>query len=86
MVEEFHGFDLHAGVAAPAGHRRRLERLCRYALRPPIAEERLRMTAYGLVALTLRHPWSDGTTHVLFEPLELLERRARMRHRGSVVC
>ena len=27
----------------------------------------------GQVRLELRHPWSDGTTHLLFEPVELLE-------------
>jgi hypothetical protein len=26
--------------------------------------------------LQLRHPWSDATTHLLFDPLELLERLA----------
>ncbi len=31
-----HGFDLHAGIVVPAGARDRLERLCRYALRPPV--------------------------------------------------
>ena len=35
------GFDLHAGLMVPAGHRDRLERLCRYALRPPLAQELL---------------------------------------------
>jgi hypothetical protein len=30
------GFDLHAGLVAPAGQRERLERVCRYALRPPV--------------------------------------------------
>lgn len=29
------GFDLHAGLVVPAGQRERLERVCRYALRPP---------------------------------------------------
>ena len=28
------GFDLHAGVRVPAGHRDWLERVCRYGLRP----------------------------------------------------
>jgi hypothetical protein len=32
------GFDVHAGLVVPAGDRVRLERVCRYALRPPIAE------------------------------------------------
>jgi hypothetical protein len=78
------GFDLHAGVVAPAGHRRRLERLCRYALRPPIAEQRLRLTEDGGALLELRHRWSDGTTHVVFEPLELLERLAVLTPRPRV--
>jgi hypothetical protein len=70
------GFDLDAGVWIPAGQRDRLERLCRYALRPTVAQDRLRLTAEGQVVLQLRHPWADGTTHLLFDPLELLERLA----------
>ena len=34
---QWEGFDLHAAVRLPAGHRARLERVCRYALRPPAA-------------------------------------------------
>ena len=34
------GFDLHADTAVRAGDRRRLERLCRYVLRPPVAQQR----------------------------------------------
>ena len=30
-------FDLHAGIVVGAGERDRLERLCRYTLRPPVA-------------------------------------------------
>ncbi len=37
------GFDLHAGIAVRAGARDRLERLCRYALRPAVGQERLRI-------------------------------------------
>ena len=69
------GFDLHAGVTAP-GHRARLERLCRYALRPPVTGARLAVAADGRVVLRLRHPWADGTTHVAFEPTAFLERLA----------
>lgn len=36
------GFDLHAGIVVRAGERERLERLCRYTLRPPIAQKGLR--------------------------------------------
>ena len=78
------GFDLHAGVVAPAAHRHRLERLCRYGLRPPVAEERLQVTPDGQVLLRLRHRWSDGTTDILFEPTEFLERLAAITPRPRI--
>ena len=77
------GFDLHANVAAPAGHRARLERVCHYALRPPIAQERLRRTHDGQILLQLRHRWTDGTTHLLFDPVELFERLAALTLRRA---
>jgi len=70
------GFDLHAGLVVPAGQRERLERVCRYALRPPVTEERLHLTGEGQVRLELRQPWRDGTTDVLFDPIEFLGRLA----------
>lgn len=77
-------FDLHANVAAAAGNRERLERLCRYALRPPIARDRLRLAADGQIVLQLRGCWSDGTTHLRFDPIELLERLAALTPRPRV--
>src|SRR5262249_30608174 len=41
------GFDLHANVAVPAADRARLEQLCRYLLRPAVAQERLQLSADG---------------------------------------
>jgi hypothetical protein len=70
------GFSLHADLVVPAGQRERLERVCRYVLRPPVAIDRLHLTEDGRVRLSLRHPWSDGTTDLVFTPLELLERLA----------
>jgi hypothetical protein len=78
------GFDLHAGLVTRAGQRDRLERLCRYALRPPLAQDRLHVSAEGEIWLTLRHRWSDGTTHLRFDPLELLERLAVLTSRPRV--
>jgi len=72
------GFDLHAAVAVPAGDRSRLEHLCRYVLRPPLAQERLELTSDGKIVLRLRRPWQDGTRAICFEPLELLEKLAAM--------
>ena len=78
------GFDLHAALVTRAGQRDRLERLCRYALRPPLAEDRLRVDSEGAVWLALRHCWSDGTTHLKFGPLEFLERLAVLTPRPRI--
>ena len=67
---------LHAEVSVPARDRRRLERLCRYVARPPLAIERLEAAPDGRLAYRLKTPWRDGTTHVLMERHELLERLA----------
>jgi len=71
-------FDLHAAVAVRAGARERLERMCRYALRPAVGQERLRVSPKGQVVLDLRRRWADGTTHLVFDPVELLERLAAL--------
>lgn len=68
------GFTLHAAVAVPARDRRRLERLCRYAARPPVATERLERLPDGRLLYRLRHRWRDGTTRLVFEPQQLLAR------------
>jgi hypothetical protein len=72
------GVSLHADVCAPARDRKRLERLCRYVSRPPIASERLSRLADGRVLYRLKRRWRDGTTHVLFEPLDFLGRLAAL--------
>ena len=78
------GFDLHAGLCVPANQRPQLERIARYALRPPVAQDRLDWTDDGQVRLELRRPWSDGTTHLLFDPVELLERLAALTPRPRI--
>ncbi len=72
------GFDLHADTAVGQGDRVRLERLCRYVLRPPLAGDALESTEDGRLLLRLRRPWRDGTRAIRFEPSELLERLAAM--------
>ncbi len=78
------GFSLHAALVIPAGQRARLERVCRYTLRPPVSRERLTLTADGQVRLALKRPWHDGTTDLVFTPLELLERLAVLVPRPRV--
>jgi len=68
------GFSLHAGVAASANEREKLERLCRYMARPAVSTKRLSLTRNGQVRYELKTPYSNGTTHVLFEPLDFIAR------------
>ena len=74
-VAKVAGFSLHAGVAAQARQRDKLERLCRYSARPAVAEKRLSLTTNGLVRYELKTAYKNGTTHVLFEPLDLIYRK-----------
>lgn len=75
---EVDGFSLHAGVWVGAHDRERLEHLCRYVARPPFAARRLKWSRRGRVLYELRKPWRDGTTHIVFEPMELIERLAAL--------
>jgi hypothetical protein len=50
-------------------------------LRPPFAQERLRLRSDGRVALELKTAWHDGTRERVFDPLEFLERLAAMTPR-----
>lgn len=68
------GFSLHAGVVAQAWEREKLERLCRYISRPAISEKRLSLTPSGNIRYQLKTPYNDGTTHVIFEPLDFISK------------
>ena len=50
-------------------------------MRPPFAQERLRLRRDGRIALELKRAWHDGTRELVFEPLEFLERLAAMTPR-----
>lgn len=72
------GFSLHANVAVAASDRRGLERLCRYTGRGPLATERLSRRSDGRLAYRLKRPWSNGTTHIILDGLELIEKLAAL--------
>jgi hypothetical protein len=61
-----------------ADQRKELEQLCRYIIRPAIANERLKRNRAGQVVLQLKSPYKDGTTHIVMEPLEFMERLAAL--------
>jgi hypothetical protein len=75
------GFDLHARLAIAtdqAGGEVRLEKLVRYCARPPIANDRSSLSSDGRVLLRLKTPWANGTTHLLYEPLDFLAKLAAL--------
>ena len=70
------GFTLHAATRAAALDPAGREALLRYVLRPPIAQERLQLRPDGLVRITLKKAYTDGTVAVDMDPLSLLCRLA----------
>lgn len=65
-----HEFDLHAKQVAR--DRTGLERLARYVLRAPLAQGRLELEPDGRILLQMKRSWRDGTTGMVFEPLDFL--------------
>ncbi len=78
QVGKIAGFSLHAGVATKTRERKKLERLCRYISRPAVSEKRLALTSRGMVRYELKTPYRDGTTHVIFEPLDFIAKLAAL--------
>ena len=54
------GYNIEAGRRIRTGDRVGLERICRYVVRPPFCQERLRRLADGRVVYQFRRPWPDG--------------------------
>ncbi len=70
------GFSLHAATRVAGPDRQGLERLYRYVARPALASERLRVLDSQRLSFALKTPWSEGTSHLLLSPMELLEKLA----------
>jgi hypothetical protein len=67
-----------AGIDIAPHQRPKLERLCRYVTRPPVATERMALTSTGHVRYALKTPYRDGTTHIVLEPLDFMARLAAL--------
>jgi hypothetical protein len=46
--------------------------------RPAVSKKRLSLTSNGNIRYQLKTPYSDGTTHVIFEPLDFMARLAAL--------
>jgi hypothetical protein len=44
-----------------------------------VSTQRLSLTRNGRIRYQLKTPYNDGTTHVIFEPLDFIARLARSR-------
>ena len=75
-IAQLSGFSLHAGTRCRAHERDSLERLCRYIARPAVSNERLSVNDRGQVLYRLKHPFRNGTTHVVLDPIDFIARLA----------
>ena len=50
----------------------------RYISRPALSEARLELTDQGMVRYALKTAYRDGTTHVVFEPLDFMAKLAAL--------
>ena len=66
-----HGLSLHAGVYIPGSDRERLERVCRYTGRPPLAIDRLSKLSDGRIRYRLRHPCATEQRTLCLSPPSL---------------
>src|SRR5450631_4856582 len=72
------GFNLHAATKVAANDEQGRLALCKYILRPPLANDRLKILDGKVVRLEFKKPWSDGTSSVEMPPLALIARLAAL--------
>ena len=73
------GFSRPAGAMAEPHRRDKRGRLCRYSSRPAVSEKRLALTASAKIHYPLKTPYREGTTQVMFEPVDFI---AALRCKG----
>ncbi len=72
------GFTLYVGPSLGPEGTYRVEKICRYIARPPIATPRLHLTPKGDVVYKFKRPWKDGTHSVCLTQLAFVERLAAL--------
>jgi len=78
LCGQHRGFNLHGATKVAANHEQGRLALCKYILRPPLANDRLKILDDSLVRLEFKKPWSDGTSSVEMPPLALIARLAAL--------
>jgi hypothetical protein len=62
------GINVHAAVAFDARDKPRMERMCRYLARPPIAQHRPSQRSDGSLRYEMKRVWRDGTSAIVLSP------------------
>jgi hypothetical protein len=78
LAARYEGFSLQAGRHLHENDREGLESLIRYALRPPLAQDRLSLAEDGSgdLVLRLKRPLANGQAALQLQPVTLLRRLA----------
>jgi hypothetical protein len=74
LVQRCGELDVRAGPPVAADDKLLRARLCRYVTRAPFDPSALGPGEHGRLRYRLRHPFSDGTTHVELSPAALVQR------------
>ncbi len=74
LVAQVDGVSVHAATCIDGRDRKRLERLCQYIARPPLAQNRLHILDDGRVRYDMKRIWADGTQAIVLEPLDFIAR------------
>lgn len=78
LCAQIGAFNLHAARRVAPNDKQGKEMLCRYILRPPLANERLHLLTDGTVTVEFKRPWSDGTRSIGLAPQALISRMAAL--------
>lgn len=78
LCADVDGFSLHAATRIKPNRRGDLERIAKYILRPALSHDRLRLLDDESVVLELPRPRKDGTTELVFAPVDFIARLAAL--------
>jgi hypothetical protein len=68
--------NIFPGVSANGNQRGKVERLCRYISRHEVPLPRIDRLSNGTICYELKTPYKNGTTHMVFEPLDFIAQSA----------
>ena len=88
LCGQHRGFNLHGATKVAANDKQGRLALCKYVLRPPLANDRLAIIDADHVRLDFKKPWSDDyASHCTsFSLVDAIRCSARMRDQRAVAA